>query len=258
MQHQKQQMVRSMPKTNAKLITRYARIVLFILILSIIIATGILAIKTGSTVYIVLFTLIAVVTMLLGLYPTFFPPQSEAIISTGNSSVASPNNRQSGNATQSLDAKTRQPIFSFNLPLHDHGEFYGHTAARTTLISRTARGGSSSIVGERRIGKTWLLEYLQLVAPTHSQLGPSYRVGLVSATDIQSSSLTSFVQWVLEELNVSQTFHDPSSDPLNQLSQAVRDLKRQGIHPVLCIDEFEGFYNKQEFNNDFFDELRVL
>ncbi|GER86856.1 hypothetical protein KDW_10180 [Dictyobacter vulcani] len=31
-----------------------------------------------------------------------------------------------------------------------------------------------------------------------------------------------------------------------------------GIRPVLCIDEFEGFNDRQEFNHEFFDGLRAL
>src|SRR5260221_6633984 len=57
-------------------------------------------------------------------------------------------------------------IFYYNLPLKDANEFYGRKGIRTTLVSRTSNRGSSSIVGERRIGKTWLVKYLQMVAST--------------------------------------------------------------------------------------------
>src|SRR5579859_3057397 len=176
----------------------------------------------------------------------------------GNTVPTSPGNIQNGSVAQITGTKTGQPIFFFNLPLHDLNEFYGHKAARITLIARTANSGSSSIVGERRAGKTWLLTYLQLVAPIHNNLGSAYHIGCVSATHPQSRSLTNFVQWALEELKVPLSSYDPSLQPLDQLSRGVRTLKKQGTVPVLCIDEFEGFNNRQEFNVDFVEGLRAM
>ncbi|GCE17524.1 hypothetical protein KDK_13240 [Dictyobacter kobayashii] len=35
-------------------------------------------------------------------------------------------------------------------------------------------------------------------------------------------------------------------------------MRNFGVQPVLCIDEFECFRNKQEFDQDFFEGLRAL
>ena len=253
MQQQKQQLTHAKPKINVKRMTLYARIVLFVLILLGAIVTGVLFVMTGATVYGGLTGFIALVAAVIAVYPILVPEQSAS-----NTASTSPIGIQSGGVKQSTEAKTDQPIFFFNLPLHDPHEFYGHNAARTTLIARTANGGSSSIVGERRAGKTWLLEYLQLVAPTHGKLGPAYRIGCVSAIHPESGSLTHFVQWVLEELKVPLSSHDPSLQPLEQLSRGIRALKKLGVIPVLCIDEFEGFSKGQGFDNNFVDGLRAL
>jgi AAA domain len=262
MQSQKTQPSHHRQEFNFKPIMLFSGITLFIGTLLAIIITGMLVSMTGvtsaSTALSGALTVILAIVTVIQFYPILFPAQSIVAQSTSNAVSTSPSNVQSGNVVQSTGTKTEQPIFSFNLPLRDPSEFYGHNAARTTLIARTANGGSSSIVGERRTGKTWLLEYLQLVAPTHSKLGPAYRVGFVSAADPQSSSLTEFVQWALEELNVSPPFQDSSLPPLSQLSRAVRDLRRQGIRPVLCIDEFEGFDNRLEFDDTFFEGLRAV
>ena len=283
---------------DLKRILYSARVTLFVIIVIGTILTGILLLMTGATIYSSLFTVITSVATVLAVSSFFVPappaPTQPAIPQSASSTIpANPNNIQRGSVTQSTSAnlvsvqlpatqsiintvpislsniqresitentgtKTGPPIFFFNLPLSDPNEFYGHNMARTTLITRTANGGSSSIVGERRAGKTWLLDYLQLIAPTHSKLGSAYRVGCVSATHPESGSLTSFVQWVLEELEAPLSSHDPSLLPLSQLSQAVRNLKRRGIRPVLCIDEFEGFSNRQEFNIDFVEGLRAM
>lgn len=257
-----QQTTRSAQRSRRVGISLIARIILFIVTLLAVIVTGVLADMTGATspatalsgALAVILGIVAVIQI----YPILFPTQSAPITSTGNSSPSSTNSVQGANGTLSTGAKTGQSIFLFNMPLRDPNEFYGRIAERTTLIIRTANGGSSSIVGERRSGKTWLLDYLQLVAPTHGTLGPAYRVGCVSATHPQSKSLANFVRRALEELKVPQHSVDLSLPPLGQLSRGVRDLKEQGIRPVLCIDEFEGFANRQEFNNDFVEGLRAL
>jgi hypothetical protein len=113
-------------------------------------------------------------------------------------------------------------------------------------------------VGERRQGKTWLLSYLQLMAPTHSLLGPAYRVACVSATHPQCGSLAGFVRHVLDEFHVPLLSPDSVQPPLTWLAHEVRSLKKLGIVPVLCIDEFEGFTNTQEFTRSFVEGLRAL
>ncbi len=253
MQQQKQQPTHAKPKIDVKRITLYARIVLFVVILLGAIVTGILFVMTGAAVYGGLTGFIALVATVIAVYPILVPAQSAS-----NTASTSPIDIQSGSVKQSTEAKTDQPIFFFNLPLHDPNEFYGRNAARTTLIARTANGGSSSIVGERRAGKTWLLEYLRLVAPTHDKLGQAYRIACISAEHPRCKSLAGVVEWVLEELSIPRSSHDLGLQPLDQLSQGMRTLKKLGIIPVLCIDEFEGFDNKQEFNNDFVDGLRAM
>ncbi|WP_126549193.1 AAA family ATPase [Dictyobacter kobayashii] len=152
-------------------------------------------------------------------------------------------------------AKSGQAHFSFNQPLSDPGEFYGRVAARNTLITRLANKGSSSIIGERLIGKTWLLEYLQMVAPTYN---PSYRVVKVSATHPECKSQAGFVRHVLAQFGISLSMNLSSVTPLEQLSKEIGDMRNFGVQPVLCIDEFECFRNKQEFDQDFFEGLRAL
>ena len=125
------------------------------------------------------------------------------------------------------------------------------------MISRTAGESCTSLVGERRIGKTWLMEYLQLIAPTHPDLGPRFRVGYLSATHPECETLTGFTKKALEALKVPTSHLNQAQVQFSQLARAIVDLKNQGIVPVLCIDEFEGF-NKQEFGKKFVEGLRAM
>jgi AAA domain len=253
MQQQKTKPSSPKPKFKKKPVVFSARKVLFIVLLLGAIVTGVLFVMTGANVYSGLSALIALVATVLALYPVLVPVESTATQSTSIILPSSPNNMQSRNIAQ-----TGQPIFHFNLPLRNPDEFYGHNAARTTLITRISNGGSSSIVGERRAGKTWLLTYLQLIASTHSKLGQAYSIAYISAEHPRCKTLAGVVQWALEGLKIPLSSHDPGLQPLDQLSLGVRALKKQGTIPVLCIDEFEGFNNRQEFDIDFVEGLRAM
>ena len=78
---------------------------------------------------------------------------------------------------------TTTSIFHFNMPLQDPAHFYGRTFERIKLLTRMQHGAATAISGERRIGKTWLLRYIQLVTPHHPSLGPTYRVGYLSGSN---------------------------------------------------------------------------
>src|SRR5260221_8926978 len=66
-------------------------------------------------------------------------------------------------------------VFLFNEPLPAPGELYARQRERKTLISRTIRKASTSIVGPRRIRQTWLMHYLRWEAP--HQLGARFLIG---------------------------------------------------------------------------------
>lgn len=127
---------------------------------------------------------------------------------------------------------------------------------KTRLISRTRNGGVTAINGPRRIGKTWLMCYLKLLAPTH--LGSNYRVGIMSATHPQCQTLAGFVSRALETLNVPTHSLPASGIQLRHFANAIKDLKAQQIVPVLCIDEFEGFTGKPWFDGAFVEGLRAI
>lgn len=146
-------------------------------------------------------------------------------------------------------------IFLFNEHLPNPKEFYGRKLEREALVNRVRRGASTSIVGPRRIGKTWLIEYLIQVAPT--ELGSNYRVGYVDATLPGHETVSGFITSALEQIGIRVT---PSDAYLNLeiLLEALDKLKASNLIPILCIDEFEGLNNRQEFNQAFFTGLRAV
>jgi hypothetical protein len=123
-----------------------------------------------------------------------------------------------------------------------------------------------------------LLQYLMLVAPV--QLGATYHIVELSMQSATSHTLFGFVDYVLRELKRTQhstevrTILDDALTTLEQVrkeavsdvlvvwEKAIRDLSREAITLVLCIDEFNSIANslqrKKQFNLDFFRSLRML
>ena len=144
-------------------------------------------------------------------------------------------------------------VFLFNEPLTDSSEFFGRVRERTTLINRVRKGSSTSIVGSRKIGKTWLMSYLELVAPLEFNHRTS--ICYIDASMPSCKTVAGFTAIVLEKLGVSIT---QAKQGLTKLEKVIRELKLKMVVPVICIDEFESFGNRQEFDLDFYRGLRAL
>src|SRR5436853_2386273 len=124
------------------------------------------------------------------------------------------------------------------------------------LQNRTQTVASTSIVGPRRIGKTWLLHYLQLTA--RQELGSRFLIKYLDVTIPRCATVTGFTGCVIEELLSQKRTFDQGHEGLVALEQVIQDFSRRHQVIVLCIDEFEGFGNHQEFDLNFFTALRAL
>ncbi len=145
------------------------------------------------------------------------------------------------------------PVFLFNEPLPEPEELYGRKSERELLVNRAYRKASTSIIGPRRSGKTWLVHYLRYVAL--QELGKRFSVKYLDATMPSCNTVNGFVSEVLEEFHLSSP---KAQKGLISLEKGFKTLKAKGIVPVLCIDEFEGFGNRAEFTLDFFRALRAM
>jgi hypothetical protein len=189
--------------------------------------------------------------------PQTLPPV--AVLPNDTGEATSPS--QGSSALEKQDAPiSTQPVstdavFFFNVTnLPSSQEFFGREMDRETLLNRTAGRQATSLVGPRRIGKTWLIQYLLLTVPR--RLGPRYRIGYLDATAPGCVTVAGFVTTALKELNIVLPV---SGGPnLLALERAVEDLRKRGYSPVLCIDEFERLSNSSIFDYDFFSGLRAI
>ena len=137
-------------------------------------------------------------------------------------------------------------------------EYFGREYERGTLLTRIGARSSTALIGEYRIGKSWLMQFLMLSIPTHPQLGQRVRIGRLSATHPQSQTLAGFVKRALEVLDAPDYRAGSRETPLEHLAVAVRNLKKLELIPVLCIDEFAGLIGKPGFDKNFITGLRAI
>ncbi|MBA2677096.1 MAG: helix-turn-helix domain-containing protein [Ktedonobacteraceae bacterium] len=146
-------------------------------------------------------------------------------------------------------------VFYFNIPrLPGPAEFYGRRKERMILRNRLHHKASTSLVGPRRIGKTWLLHYLQCIVPTKADT--EYDVGYIDATLPRCHTMIGLATSILETLKIAPVDNSTLDEHLIKLEQALIDA--QGKVFVLCIDEFEGVCATPDFDMTFLESLRAL
>ena len=155
-----------------------------------------------------------------------------------------------GTLNQSLQSNS---IFVFSQPLANPNELYGREYERVNLIETVRQRQCLSITGPLRIGKTWLLQYLMLIA--EEEYGSQFFAGYMDATMPNCATPDGFLTQVGELFDIAGSF--AKNSPKDNLIQTLTYLAEKGVHPVLCIDEFDACMH-EKFASDFFMFLRAI
>jgi len=162
--------------------------------------------------------------------------------------------------------------FTFGNPIREPGRFYGRKEELRQVTNRLLSSAheSTSIVGERRMGKTSLLKYL-----SHPEVAPSLGLtperycliyidfqGLTDITPqrfwqrvlskMAGSVCSSRLQTAIEAMRRSESFD------LFDLEDLCEAIAIEGLTTVLLLDEFEYVTQNPNFKPDFFGGLRAL
>ncbi|PWB70891.1 MAG: hypothetical protein C3F07_15720 [Anaerolineales bacterium] len=162
--------------------------------------------------------------------------------------------------------------FTFGNPIKDPARFYGREAEIRQITNRLLSSAheSTSIIGERRIGKTSLLGYL-----AHPEV--SARLGLtpdkfclvyVDFQGLTDITPTRFWQRVLKKMERSicdqgmvpsiQKLISQNDFDLFDLEDLFETSADKDLTIVLLMDEFEYVTENPNFRTDFFGGLRAL
>jgi hypothetical protein len=162
--------------------------------------------------------------------------------------------------------------FTFGNPIRDPDRFVGRTQEIRQIVGRLLSSAheSTSLVGERRMGKTSLLRYLA-TPEIAADLGLSpdrYCVVYIDFQGLTDITPTRFWHRVLGRM--AKSSRDPGIRPaieavqeldsfdLFDLEDLFEKLDERQRHVVLFLDEFEYVTQNPNFGADFFGGLRAL
>lgn len=146
----------------------------------------------------------------------------------------------------------------------DPEHFFGRTAEIEAILERLTTLQSTSVVGERCIGKSSLLVHLvQTGAGEMPQ--PGYRFVYLDLANARLHTANGFFQHALQQAGfepeaVSGLIREDASRGSNLIAftELLAERARGGQPVVLCLDEFENvFKHEREFSEDFFDHFRA-
>lgn len=163
--------------------------------------------------------------------------------------------------------------FTYGNPISDPRRFFGREHEIELIFSRlrNAEFESSSLVGERRIGKTSLLNYLaDRDVRRHYDLLPGTHMFVYVDLQMMNQDVTPVRLWqrwlrqmgrVCQDTTVHQAIDEiRQQDAIDNFALAdlfdIIDEKNQ--HVVFLLDEFEKVTENPNFGTDFFYGLRSL
>jgi len=162
--------------------------------------------------------------------------------------------------------------FTFGNPINEPERFIGRKAEIRQILNRLLSSAheSTSIIGERRIGKTSLLYYLSNpeIAEAHGLVPDQFCLFYVDFQGLTDITPQRFWQRVLGKM--AKSICDDSLKPviesvikqnkfdLFDLEDVFEKTQDHGLTVVLFMDEFEYVTQNQNFKSDFFGGLRAL
>jgi len=162
--------------------------------------------------------------------------------------------------------------FTFGNPIKDPARFYGREAEIRQITNRLLSSAheSTSIIGERRIGKTSLLYHLSdpKIAPGLGLTPDRFCLVYADFQGLTDITPTRFWQRVFKKMqrSVCDESLKPSIEKLSEqakfdlfdLEDVFQESQEKGLTIVLMMDEFEYVTQNPNFKSDFFGGLRAL
>jgi len=138
-------------------------------------------------------------------------------------------------------------------------DFIGRKREVKYITDRISKMQCSSVVGERRIGKSSLLYYIHKTY--ESELSEEYKIIYL---DLQSAKMHTppvFLSEILRGFDVDANIIKEGAPLITNLSKFEECIEKlnEKIKPIVCLDEFENITKRtNDFTDDFFESMRSL
>jgi len=151
--------------------------------------------------------------------------------------------------------------FFYGGRITEPAQFVGREAELRRIFTalETAQEGQAqhiSVVGPRRMGKSSLLFHVTQIYQQRLSRPEKYRFAYIDLDDARCHSLPGLLHCILQSLDAPH----PNQPTLEQFQDILGKFQaKQGVAPVLCLDEFEHLtQRKAEFPDAFFEAWRSL
>ncbi len=163
--------------------------------------------------------------------------------------------------------------FTYGDPISDPARFFGRSREVDQVFSRlcNAEFESSSLVGDRRIGKTSILNFIAHPSVRHRYNlgGPDYIFvyvdlqmvdGATTPTRLWQRLLKQLERQCQDETTKEIVRSSAKAEPLDAfaLDELFEEIDHRNQHVVLLLDEFEQVTANKNFGPEFFYALRSL
>ena len=146
--------------------------------------------------------------------------------------------------------------FTNRVAIRNPEDFFGREREVMQIYERLRNMQSTSVVGERRIGKSSLLWYV--VENGCRQLDEGYKFVYVDHQNARFHSATGWLREVLKSIGANGDCIVASKTVSENLVAFSCGIERSHQKVVLCLDEFERvfFRRRYGFDDSFFDHMR--
>ncbi len=156
----------------------------------------------------------------------------------------------------------KQNPYLDRVAIRDIHRFFGRRREVTRIFSRigAARPQSVSVVGERRIGKSSLLNHIASpeVQARHLDAPAPYVFVKMDLQERKNLSLSEFFRELILLLMQAADFSEALTPDFEGVRMAVAALQRKGRKIVILFDEFDVVTSNQHFGEEFFSFFRSL
>jgi hypothetical protein len=150
--------------------------------------------------------------------------------------------------------------FFFGRPIPDDARFYGRRDETKTILERLAQRNSTSIVGERRIGKSSLLLHVQRQLPAawpgDARPIPIY-LDLMKPSAHTRQGVMRAIRGRLERAGVKAGWSKEEDGDLLALDEALEGWASAGLYPILLLDEVDKLTERVDEFDDLLEAWRA-
>jgi len=150
-----------------------------------------------------------------------------------------------------------ESYFTIGPYITDPQKFFGREEELRAILNRLKSMQSTSVVGERRIGKSSLLYHIFHTGNTRLQTN-DFRFVFIDLQEAKFQRQDLFLKNVLKELDLPHAGIQPDADITEALVAFSEEIEKLDRKPVLLVDEFDDGLKHGRYSENFFEHLRSM